>query len=85
MRNALAALILVTLPLLSSCATRQDIALMRAEARIAELEKYIQGAQDDNAALQMYGIELQLELRRWQQGAEYQAQELARIRDTCEL
>ena len=85
MRSRLAALILIAFPLVSSCATRTDIALMRAEKRIEELEKFIAGAHDDMGALMMDNIVLQAEVRAWQQGAEWQAREMARIRETCEL
>jgi hypothetical protein len=51
LRSRLAALILITSTLLNGCATRSDLALMRAEARMAELEANIAGQQDDNFVL----------------------------------
>jgi hypothetical protein len=61
------------------------MALMRAEARIAELEKYIAGAHDDMGMLMNENIKLHMEIYSWQRGAEWQAREMARIRETCEL
>ena len=85
MRSRLAALILLTFPLLASCATRTEIQLMRAEARIVELEKYIAGAHDDIGMLMNDNIRLQGEVMAWQRGAEHQARDMMRIRETCEL
>ena len=85
MRSCLTALILAALLPLTSCATRTDLALMRAEARIAELEKYIAGAHDDMGLLMRSNIELQGEILMWQRGAEWQARQMAQIRETCQL
>ena len=86
MRSRLAALILLTLPLLASCATRSEVALVRAEARIAELEKHLAGAHDDMGMLMAENIALQSEIRAWQYGAEAQARALARMRDgNCDI
>ena len=79
----------LVLLLLSSCATRTEVALreraQRAEARVVEAERYIAGVQDDNAMLQKALIEQANYIRQLERGAIWQANEMARIVDTCEL
>lgn len=74
--------IAVVLTTIAGCASSDEI---RLRMRVAELEQHLANAQDDNAALQMYAIGLTDEIRAWQRGAEWQAREMARIRETCEL
>ena len=57
----------------------------RAEARVAEAERYIAGVQDDNAMLQRSLIEQANYIYMLERGAVWQANEMARIVDTCSI
>lgn len=82
--------ILVLALMLGACVTNKDYEAMReraqrAEARVAEAERYIAGVQDDNAMLQRNLIEQANYIYMLERGAVWQANEMARIVDTCEL
>lgn len=89
MRAYIALSTLVWISCISGCATRTEVALreraQRAEAEVLRLQMFIAGAQDDNAMLMKALAEQQGYIRALESGAQWQAQEMARIREFCEL
>lgn len=63
---------------LAGCATSEEVAL---RMRVAELETYIAGAQDDNAMLMRALAEQQAYIGELERGAFMQAQIIAKFRD----
>ena len=68
--------------LLGGCATSEEVKL---RMRVQELEQALAGAQDDAGMLMRYAFELDQRARELENGAMWQAGEMARIRETCEL
>lgn len=82
MRSRLAALLLTIIPLVSGCATSEEV---RLRMRVQELEQALAGAQDDTGMVMKYAFEQDSYIRELESGAMWQAREMARLRDTCEM
>ena len=76
------ALTTIVVALTTGCVTREEVKL---RLRVQELEQFMAGAQDDNAMLQRALIEQAEYIYQLERGAMWQANEMARIVDTCEL
>ena len=89
MRSALALPLLLTIPLITCCATtRYEDMRHRAENAEAELiraQMFIAGAHDDNAMLQKALIEQENALRALAGGMVIQADETAKLREACDI
>ena len=68
--------------LLFGCATSEEVKL---RMRVQELEQALAGAQDDAGMLMRYAFEQDQYVRQLENGAMWQAGEMARIRETCEF
>lgn len=81
---------ILVLALLTGCVSNKDYEAMRERAQRAEAAYeqqvlFTQGAHDDNAMLQRAIIEQANYIRQLEAGAMWQANEMARIVDTCQL
>lgn len=84
------AFLLAALVVFSGCCSLKEYEDLREEladtkAALARQTEFTAGAHDDAAMLQSYAIELQVYIRQLESGAMWQAYEMARIVDTCEI
>lgn len=68
--------------LTTGCATSEEIQL---RMRVQELEQIVAGKDDDLGYLMRENIEQQAYIYALESGAVWQARQMARIRETCEL
>jgi uncharacterized coiled-coil protein SlyX len=88
-RSALAGLLLAALTILSGCATRTEVSLreraQQAEARVKELEQIVANKDDDLGYLMLHIAKQESYIGELQRGAMWQAGEMARLRNNCDL
>lgn len=71
----------VVIMALGGCATSEEIKL---RMRVAELEQIVAGKDDDLGYLMKAVMDQQVYIYQLENGAVWQAREMARIRNTCE-
>lgn len=82
--------LVLILAVLSGCCSLKSYEDLRDErnalrAENEKLQMFLAGKDEDNAALQKYGIALQDELMRWQFGSMLQAKREADLRSGCDI
>lgn len=82
--------LLTALIVLAGCCSLKSFEDMRsraetAEHELAEAREWLNGKDQDNAALQTYCVKLEAEIMLWQHGSILQARREAELRKGCDI